>query len=95
MKKSVKVILIVVGILIIGLPLLIAIIGSVMVPKLMSNVSAKACCAEIGGTVYGKSCMFEDLDGKKMNVRLSNLEDYNGVNYCTDEYFDRNNDSAR
>ena len=56
---------------------------------LLNNMNAKMCCEEIGGTISGKSCVFEDLDGTELEINYRYLEDYNGKNYCTDEYFDR------
>lgn len=90
MKKSLKIFLIVIAILFFVFPLMIALLGSLLVPKLLSNASSKACCIEIGGTVSEKKCVFKDLDGKELNIELNKLEDNNGINYCTDEYFNRN-----
>lgn len=56
---------------------------------LLDNINGKMCCEEIGGTVSGKSCFFKDLDGTELEINYRYLEDYNGKNYCTDEYFDR------
>lgn len=89
MKKSVKIIIVIAVVLFLGIPLVIALIGSFMVPKLLSNMSSKACCMEIGGTVSGNVCVFDDLDGTELMIELNKLEDSNGKNYCTDEYFDR------
>jgi hypothetical protein len=60
-----------------------------IVKHLLDNISGKMCCEEIGGTISGKSCVFEDLDGTELEINYRYLEDYNGKNYCTDEYFDR------
>ncbi len=98
MKKSTKIVLIVAFVIIFIvfiLPLFVALIGSMIVPKLMSNVSSKACCQEIGGIISGNSCIFEDLDGNNLNIKLDKLENNNGINYCTDEYFNRNDNSVR
>ena len=95
MKKSVKIIIIIIVAVIFILPLIVALLGSFLVPKLLSNVSDKACCNEIGGTISGKYCIFEDLNGKELSVQLDKLENSNGINYCTDEYFDRDTKGIR
>ena len=56
---------------------------------LLSTIRYKACCREIGGTVSEKNCKFSDLNGKELTIKLEEIENYNGINYCTDEYFDR------
>ena len=40
-------------------------------------------------TISEKDCIFKDVDGTEMTVKLEDIENYNGINYCTDEYFDR------
>lgn len=64
-------------------------INDAITKRLLDNINGKMCCEEIGGTVSGKSCVFEDLDGTELEINYRYLEDYNGKNYCTDEYFDR------
>ena len=95
MKKSVKIVIIVVVVVIFILPLIVALLGSFLVPKLLSNVSSKECCHEIGGTISGKYCIFEDLNGKELSVQLDKLENSNDINYCTDEYFYRDTKGVR
>lgn len=56
---------------------------------LLSSIRHKFCCQEIGGTISEKECIFKDIDGTEMTVKLEDIENYNGINYCTDEYFDR------
>jgi len=57
--------------------------------NLLSKISGKLCCEEIGGIVSNTDCIFKDLDGKELKINYRYLEDYDGKNYCTDEYFDR------
>jgi hypothetical protein len=63
--------------------------GDVITKYLLNNITGKLCCDEIGGTISGRSCVFKDLDGTELEIDYRYLEDYNGKNYCTDEYFDR------
>lgn len=56
---------------------------------LLDNITGKMCCEEIGGSISGKICIFSDLDGTQLEINYRYLQDYNGKNYCTDEYFDR------
>ena len=89
MNKNIKIILIILGIFIIIVPVLLVILFSFTTKPLMSSIESKSCCMEIGGTVSNNKCTFNDLDGTKITVKLSNIGNDNGKNYCTDEYINR------
>ena len=88
MKKLIKIVVVVVCFFALVI-LLLMLLYKPSKKQLVTSITGKLCCQEIGGTISGSNCSFKDLDGKDLTVKLNEIENHNGKNYCTDAYFDR------
>ena len=88
MNKSTKIVIVVVCFFVLVFFLLMLLYKPTK-KQLVTSITGKLCCQEIGGTVSGSNCNFKDLDGTDLTVKLNEIENHNGKNYCTDAYFDR------
>ena len=45
----------------------VAAVGAVFIPRLMSNIKGKSCCTEYGGVWSGSTCSGGSFDGKTLD----------------------------
>lgn len=45
----------------------VAAAGAIFIPRILTNMKAKSCCTELGGTWSGSFCSGGSLNGKTMS----------------------------